>query len=228
MSTASSSRTDGQRPAASATGDPSIPRSNVRSASAQLAEARRLAHEQVQRLANTLNVSARKQAGSIAASIQALELERKLKEVGGKINHATGYEEIERLRNDVGEKGERGFFSPYPSPENGMFDQCAYSAEKALLVARENAIRLKQAYTERVKMRADSQREVNDLLQRKATWTGPDVIRFTELVQTEHENDRAEKEAKEAMDAAEAEVEKGFSGVSSSRPHRWSLSGLGV
>ncbi|GAA5962431.1 hypothetical protein JCM8115_001492 [Rhodotorula mucilaginosa] len=186
----SSSRTEARGSAASATsGDTSIPRSNVRSASAQLAEARRLAHEQVQRLANTLNVSARKQAGSIAASIQALELERKLKEVGGKINHATGYEEIERLRNDVGEK------------------------EKALLVARENAIRLKQAYTERVKMRADSQREVNDLLQRKATWTGPDVIRFTELVQTEHENDRAEKEAKEAMDAAEAEVEKGFSGM---------------
>lgn len=54
---------------------------------------------------------------------------------------------------------------------------------------------------------------MNDLLQRKATWTGPDVIRFTELVQTEHENDKAEKEAKEAMDAAEAEVEKGFSGA---------------
>lgn len=111
MSTASSSRTEPRGPAASATGDASIPRSNARSASAQLAEARRLAHEQVQRLANTLNVSARKQAGSIAASIQALELERKLKEVGGKINHATGYEEIERLRNDVGEKGERRCFS---------------------------------------------------------------------------------------------------------------------
>ena len=103
-------------------------------------------------------------------------------------------------------------FSPHVP--DGMVDRGAYSTEKALLVARENAIRLKQAYTERVKMRADSQREVNDLLQRKATWTGPDVIRFTELVQTEHENDRAEKEAKEAMDAAEAEVEKGFSGVS--------------
>jgi hypothetical protein len=97
-----------------------------------------------------------------------------------------------------------------------MVDRRAYPTEKALLVTRENAIRLKQAYTERVKMRADSQREVNDLLQRKATWTGPDVIRFTELVQTEHENDRAEKEAKEAMDAAEAEVEKGFSGACSS------------
>ena len=105
MSSASSSRTEPRGPAAGASGHASIPRSNVRSASAQLAEARRLAHEQVQRLANTLNVSARKQAGSIAASIQALELERKLKEVGGKINHATGYEEIERLRNDVGEKG---------------------------------------------------------------------------------------------------------------------------
>ncbi|GAA5990992.1 hypothetical protein JCM10908_006491 [Rhodotorula pacifica] len=180
---------DSRRPAPASTSDSAEPATGVRSATAQLAEARRLAHEQVQRLANTLNTSARKQAGTIAASIQALELERKLKEVGGKINHATGYEEIERLRNDVGEK------------------------EKALLVARENAIRLKQAYTERVKMRADSQREVNDLLQRKATWTGPDVIRFTELVQKEHENDRAEKEAKEAMDAAEAEVEKGFSGM---------------
>lgn len=98
--------------------------------------------------------------------------------------------------------------------------------EKALLVARENAIRFKRAYTERVRLRADSQREVNDLLQRKATWTGPDVIRFTELVQKEHENDRAEKEAKEAMDGAEAEVEKGFSGaVLPCLPGEWNCPG---
>lgn len=64
-----------------------------------------MAHEQVLRLANSLHSTARKQASTIAASIQTLELERRLKEVGGKINHATGYEEIERLRSDVGEKG---------------------------------------------------------------------------------------------------------------------------
>lgn len=97
---------------------PSGPRSSVQSASAQLAEARRLAHEQVQRLANTFNTSARKQANTIAASIHALELERRLKEVGGKINHATGYEEIERLRNDVGEKGQFAELSASPATQD--------------------------------------------------------------------------------------------------------------
>ena len=80
--------------------------------------------------------------------------------------------------------------------------------------ARDKAVSLKQAYTERVKLRADSQREVNDLLQRKSAWTGPDVLRFTELVQQEHTNEQEENRAKLAMDAAEEAVEKGFSGAS--------------
>ncbi|GEM08786.1 mitochondrial distribution and morphology family 33 [Rhodotorula toruloides] len=70
---------------------------------------------------------------------------------------------------------------------------------------------LKRDYTERVKARADSQREVNDLLQRKPTWNGPDVLRFTELVQQEHENERAEAKAKAEMEAGEEAVERGFS-----------------
>ena len=80
--------------------------------------------------------------------------------------------------------------------------------------ARDKAVSLKQAYTERVKLRADSQREVNDLLQRKSAWTGPDVVRFTELVQQEHTNEQEESRAKAAMDQAEEAVEKGFSGAS--------------
>lgn len=83
--------------------------------------------------------------------------------------------------------------------------------------AREKALSLKQAYTERVRLRADSQREVNDLLQRKSAWTGPDVLRFTELVQQEHTNEQEEAKAKQAMYAAEEAVEKGFSGTLSSR-----------
>lgn len=41
---------------------------------------------------------------------QQLELERKLKEAGAKINEATGYEEIDRLRLRVGTHGELGAF----------------------------------------------------------------------------------------------------------------------
>ncbi|BGP49527.1 sensitivity to high expression protein she9 [Rhodotorula kratochvilovae] len=157
------------------------------SAQKRLQEARTHAQKQLRALLHSLDAGARKQAHAFAAALQALEIERKLREVGGRINQATGYEEIERLRNGVGGK------------------------ERALMEAREKALLLKQAYTERVKLRADSQREVNDLLQRKSTWTGPDVLRFTELVQQEHENEREEVKAKEAMDAGEEAVEKGFS-----------------
>lgn len=54
---------------------------------------------------------------------------------------------------------------------------------------------------------------MNDLLQRKPTWNGPDVLRFTELVQQEHENERAEAKAKAEMEAGEEAVERGFSGA---------------
>ncbi|GAA5846363.1 hypothetical protein JCM9279_001346 [Rhodotorula babjevae] len=157
------------------------------SAQARLAAARANAQQQLRTLLRSVDAGARKQAHAFAAALQALELERKVREVGGRINQATGYEEIERLRNGVGAK------------------------EKALMDARDKAVQLKQAYTERVKLRADSQREVNDLLQRKSAWTGPDVVRFTELVQQEHTNEQEEGRAKMAMDQAEEAVEKGFS-----------------
>ncbi|GAA5907846.1 hypothetical protein JCM8208_001961 [Rhodotorula glutinis] len=157
------------------------------SAHKRLAQARANAQQQLRTLLRSVDAGARKQAHAFAAALQALELESKVREVGGRINQATGYEEIERLRNGVGAK------------------------EKALMDARDKAVSLKQAYTERVKLRADSQREVNDLLQRKSAWTGPDVLRFTELVQQEHTNEQEENRAKLAMDAAEEAVEKGFS-----------------
>jgi hypothetical protein len=52
------------------------------------------------------------------------------------------------------------------------------TSEKALLLARSQALELKKEYTARVKTRADSQREVNDLLQRKSTWNSADVLRY--------------------------------------------------
>ncbi|GAA6015715.1 hypothetical protein JCM10207_008772 [Rhodosporidiobolus poonsookiae] len=153
----------------------------------RLLEARAKAEKQLRALLQTIDTSARRQAQAFGAALHALELERKLREVGGKINQATGYEDIERLRAGVGQK------------------------EKALLEARNRAIELKKEYSARVKLRADSQREVNDLLQRKSTWNSSDVLRFTALVQQDHENEQAEARAKVEMDAGDQSVEKEFS-----------------
>lgn len=200
----------------------SAPPPSEAAAHSRLAEARELAHKQLRHLLATVDSSARRQARAFSAALRALELERKLREAGAKINQATGYEEIERLRNGVVEKGE---FLPNSNLRlEGELEMTFHSTERALLDARERAILLKRDYTERVRLRADSQREVNDLLQRKPTWNGTDVLRFTELVQQEHENERAETKAKAEMEAGEEAVERGFSGALSCRPR----SGLSV
>ncbi|GAA5888136.1 hypothetical protein JCM5296_005446 [Sporobolomyces johnsonii] len=172
-------------------------RKSTQSPQSKLLEARAHAQKQLKALLHTLDSSARKQAQAFSAALQALELERKLREVGGKINEATGYEEIERLRLGVGEK------------------------EKSLLESRAKTLELKKEYTARVKLRADSQREVNDLLQRKSSWNSADVVRFTELVQQDHENERAEARAKADMEAGEETVEKGFSDLMQAILHRY-------
>ena len=188
-----------------------------------------IAQQQMNSLLATLNLSARARARAFSSALAALELERKLGEVGGKINRATGYEGIERLRLGVGERGAGGSFSSLNRDST-----IRLRTEKALLEVRELASAAKKVYGNAVALRAVSQREVNDLLSRKSSWSSPDVMRsvdylhpserraecavvrcrFTELVQQDHANERAEALAKEAMDKGEDAVEKGFSGAS--------------
>lgn len=125
------------------------PPKGIHSFPPSLESARSHAHS----LLSTLNLSARSRAKSFSDALAALELERKLAQVGGKINKATGYEEIERLRIGVVER------------------------EKELLRVREVATKSKEDYTEAVEKRMKSQREVNDLLQRKSNWSSADVLR---------------------------------------------------
>ena len=56
--------------------------------------------------------------------------------------------------------------------------------------------------------RSNSQREVNELLQRKHTWTDTDVGKFTMLVREDHSYEQGEARAKEAAKAADGEVER--------------------
>lgn len=68
----------------------------------------------------------------------------------------------------------------------------------------------KAAYLASVAQRSQSQRELNDLLQRKHLWTTTDVERFTSLVREDHSVLRDEERAKAEMDEGERAVERGF------------------
>jgi len=56
--------------------------------------------------------------------------------------------------------------------------------------------------------RSNSQREVNELLQRKHTWNDADVGRFTVLVREDHSYEQAEARAKEDVKVADGNVER--------------------
>lgn len=73
--------------------------------SSPLEAARTQAQKQLTSVLSTLNLSARARARVFSSALAALELERKLGQAGAKINKATGYEEIERLRKGVAERG---------------------------------------------------------------------------------------------------------------------------
>lgn len=79
--------------------------------------------------------------------------------------------------------------------------------------ARINAARIasaaaKRAYEEAVVRRSQSQREVNELLQRKSSWTDTDVGRFTTLVREDHMYEQDEARAKEKVGTSDADVER--------------------
>ena len=66
----------------------------------------------------------------------------------------------------------------------------------------------KDAYTTAIAQRSASQREVNELLQRKHNWTAADLERFTELYRSDHANEQAEQAAADALAAAETQAEE--------------------
>ena len=83
--------------------------------------------------------------------------------------------------------------------------------EKCIHVARQAAQQAKATYEEAVVRRSNSQREVNDLLQRKSSWTDPDVGRFTDLVRQDHLYEQEELRAKSEVNVSEDAVEREFS-----------------
>ncbi|KAF8158248.1 Mdm33 family-domain-containing protein [Crassisporium funariophilum] len=108
-------------------------------------------------------------------------------QLGFQFNKVTGYDEIEALKRGVVEQEER------------------------INIARQAAREAKTAYEQAVIQRSNSQREVNDLLQRKSSWSDSDVGRFTTLVRQDHLYEQEESRSKAAVDETEDAVEREFS-----------------
>ncbi|KAF9932260.1 sensitivity to high expression protein she9 [Mortierella alpina] len=103
--------------------------------------------------------------------------------LAGHLNTFTGYNAINELKYKVITHGDR-------------LDQ-----------ARIKLVQAKQAYEDAIGMRSDTQKAINDLLQRKHLWSPDDVIRFTDLYRSEHANEQAEQKTKAQYKQAESEVE---------------------
>ncbi|GAK67960.1 mitochondrial distribution and morphology family 33 [Moesziomyces antarcticus] len=72
------------------------------------------------------------------------------------------------------------------------------------------AAQAKRDYLDSVQSRSASQRETNDLLSRKASWTETDLSRYTQLLRAEHTMTKHEAEAEKTLEQTEAEVQKAF------------------
>ncbi|KAJ6466420.1 Mdm33 family-domain-containing protein [Mycena sanguinolenta] len=109
-----------------------------------------------------------------------------LSQLGLRLNKITGYEEIEALKRQVVEQ------------------------ETRINAARNAARSAKTAYDIAVVQRSNSQREINDLLQRKSTWNQADIARFTTLIPQDHTFEQEEVQARAAVHNAEETVEREF------------------
>ena len=73
----------------------------------------------------------------------------------------------------------------------------------------------REAYSKAINQRSGSQREVNELLQRKHAWSPEDLERFTALYRSDHANEQAEAAAQENLANAEREAEEAGARLSS-------------
>lgn len=134
---------------------------------------------------------------------------------GQRLNDLTGYSGIEALKNEIHSQGTE--ISLPPSTLNTKPETNTYSSiESRLRDARAQVRKAKDDYTAAINRRSTSQREVNELLQRKHAWSPTDLERFTLLYRNDHANEVAETETQEALSLAEREAEEAAASLSKS------------
>ncbi|QLQ78253.1 hypothetical protein HG537_0A05000 [Torulaspora globosa] len=100
------------------------------------------------------------------------------------LNDVTGYSSIQRLRKSI------------EIMENSM-EEC-----------RDSLKRLKDEYASAIDQRKQSQKQLNELLQRKSTWSPTDLERFTQIYKDDALNQKREQALKLEVSAKEAQQEK--------------------
>ena len=88
--------------------------------------------------------------------------------------------------------------------------------ESYVQITRTALQKAREAYTLAISQRSSSQREVNELLQRKHAWTPNDLERFTELYRSDHANEQAEAAAQENLLTVERRAEEAAARLSAS------------
>ncbi|KAG9069154.1 sensitivity to high expression protein she9 [Linnemannia hyalina] len=120
----------------------------------------------------------------LSDSIKRKDYKETIAQLSEHLNNFTGYNSINELKHKVTTHGSQ------------------------LDDARAKLARVKQAYEDAIGTRSDTQKAINDLLQRKHLWSPNDVIRFTDLYRSEHANEQAELKSKQEYKQAEANVEE--------------------
>lgn len=109
-----------------------------------------------------------------------------------RLNDLTGYSGIEALKKSI---------------ENQ--EELVSTTRQAVKAAR-------RAYSSAVATRSDTQREVNDLLQRKHNWSPSDLERFTSLYRSDHTNEQAEQKAHDELGRCERTAEEASNSLAKS------------
>ncbi|ORZ15135.1 Mdm33 family-domain-containing protein [Absidia repens] len=79
----------------------------------------------------------------------------------------------------------------------------------------------KKRYELAIATRSNTQRGINELLQRKHLWTGEDVTQFTELYRLEHEHAKEEDMAKEHYQQKEKQMDREYMALARSIMERY-------
>ncbi|KAI8985274.1 Mdm33 family-domain-containing protein [Pilobolus umbonatus] len=102
------------------------------------------------------------------------------------LNQLTGYDHIDLVKQKVNNQAL-------------LFEQTRDLVQEA-----------KKNYEEAIELRSNTQRGINELLQRKHLWTSDDVTQFTELYRLEHAHSQAEQIAKDKYQTCEKQMDREY------------------
>lgn len=103
---------------------------------------------------------------------------------GQRLNDLTGYSGIEKLKKQI------------------------EFQEQNVLDSLQRVRDAKKAYEQAIRTRSESQKEVNELLQRKSSWSPSDLERFTTLFRNDHSNSQQEVVTQQELTDAEIKADQ--------------------